>query len=277
MTLGSPHARLLAAGGALAASAMLLTHPLAVAVNLLLAVGLVWKSRLWEASRAIVWAAAGIGVAVLVFNAAFAWRGATVLWLADFRIALFGRPRLTVEAIAWGATAAGQLAATVLALGAATVAVPPETLNRAMERAGLPASLARAAGLALRLVPDTTRDAHAMRDALKTRGVDPASIRGASRTLVPLAARSLDRAMVAEEALLVRGFDPANRETGWPPAAWLALAGLLAAGFVAFVGPGRPSFYPQILVPWDPVSLAWIGLALAVPAVLVGEVKRCSS
>jgi energy-coupling factor transporter transmembrane protein EcfT len=165
----------------------------------------------------------------------------------------------------------------VLALGAATVAVPPEALNRAMERSGLPASLARAAGLALRLVPDVRQDAGAMRDALKTRGVDTGSIEGASQTLVPLAARSLDRAAVAEEALLVRGFDPARRETGWPPAAWLALAGLIVAGLVAFLGPGRPAFYATVSIPTDGLSMSLVGLTLAAPAVLVGRVPTCSS
>lgn len=274
MSLGSAHARHLAAGACLAAAAMLLTHPAAVAVGLLLALELARRTRLAGASRAIPWAAAGIGVAVLAFNALFAWRGATALWEAPFRVAVLGRPRLTVEALAWGATAGAQLATTVLALGAATVAVPPSALHRAMERIGLPASLAHAAGLALRLVPDQARDARAMRDALQTRGVETDTVRGASQALVPLAARSLDRALVAEEALLMRGFDPARRETGWPPVAWLALAGAALAVLVAFAGAGRPAFYPLVQVPLDPASLAQLALALAVPAALVGGAPR---
>lgn len=277
MKLGSANALRLTAGAAIAASAMLLTHPLAVVANLALAIILAAKVRLREASSAIPWAAAGIGVAVVAFNLLFAWRGASAFWVADFRLALLGRPRLTLEALAWGATAGAQLAATVLALGAATVAVPPEALNRAMERIGLPASLARAAGLALRLVPDTTRDATAMRQALKTRGVDTGTVQGASQTLVPLAARSLDRARVAEEALLARGFDAESRETGWPPAAWLAAAGALLAGLVAFLGPGRPAFYPTVAVQLDAIALVLVGLALLVPAWLTWEVHPCSS
>lgn len=247
---------------------MLLTHPVAVAVSLLLAILLAWRTRLHEASAAILWAAAGIGASVLAFNVLFAWQGATALWEAPFRLAVLGRPRLTLEAVAWGATAGLQLATTVLALGAATVAVPPETLNRAMERVGLPASLAHAAGLALRMVPDTTRDARAMRDALRTRGVDTASLPGASRTLVPLVARSLDRARVAEEALLVRGFDPERRETGWPTVGWLALLAVLAACLVAFLGPGRPEFYPTLQAGLSASSLAWIVAGIWLPSVL---------
>jgi energy-coupling factor transporter transmembrane protein EcfT len=277
VNLGSPNARVLAAGVGLSLVAMLVTHPLAVAACLGLAGILAWKTRLHATSRPILVAAGTIAGAVLVFNAAFAWRGATVLWEAPFRVSLLGRPRLTVEALAWGATAGGQLAATVIGLGAATVAVPPQALNRAMERAGLPASLARAAGLALRLVPDTTRDAKAMRDALRVRGVDTGTVRGASQTLVPLAARSLDRAQVAEEALLVRGYDPDDADTGWPPAGVLALAAALGAGLVAFLGAGRPDFYPTIAIAWDAIGLAQLGAGLLVPALLVWEVPRCSS
>lgn len=277
LELGSANARRLAAGVCLAAVAMLLTHPLAVAACLLLALGLAWKLELFERAPALLAAAGGIGLAVLVFNGLFAWRGATAIWEAPFRVRWLGRPRLTLEAIAWGLTAGAQLATTVLALAAATVAVPPEALNRAMERAGLPSSLARAGGLALRLVPDTTRDAKAMRDALRTRGVDTGSLRGASQTLVPLAARSLDRAAVAEEALLVRGYAPERRETGWPLAGILALAGGLIAGLVAFFAAGRPSYYPMVSVPLDPVTVGLLGLALAVPIVLVWEAPGCSS
>lgn len=277
MKLGSPNARILTAGVALALVAMLLTHPAAVVATLALAALLAWRTRLHQRARPLLLAAGGIGLAVLVFNAAFAWRGATTLWEAPFRIALLGRPRLTIEALAWGATAGAQLATTVLSLAAATVAVPPEALNRAMERIGLPASLARAGGLALRLVPDTTEDAKAMRDALRVRGVDTSTVRGASQTLVPLAARSLDRAHLAEEALLVRGYDPDRRETGWPPAAWLTLAAALIAATVAFLGAGRPPFYPTLAIATDAATWAQLLLALSIPALLVTEVPRCSS
>lgn len=277
MKLGSANACRLAAGVGLGLTAMLLTHPLAVAANLVLALWLACRVGLPDRSPALLAAAGGIGTAVLAFNALFAWQGATPLWEAPFRVALLGRPRLTIEALAWGATAGAQLAATVLALGAATVAVPPEALNRAMETIGLPPSLARAGGLALRLVPDTTRDAEAMRDALRVRGVDTSTVRGASRTLVPLAARSLDRAQVAEEALLVRGYDPSRQDTSWPLVGWLALLGATIAGLVAFLGTGRPPFYPTIAVSLDALTLAQLGLAAAIPTLLVREAPPCSS
>ncbi len=277
MKLGSKDACTLAAGAALASVAMLLTHPVAVAACLTLGLVLARKADLFARSRAIMWAAVAIAASVLLFNGLFAWRGSTVLWQAPFRLSLVGRPRFTIEALAWGATAGGQLATTVLALGAATVAVPPEALDRAIERAGLPKSLARASSLALRLTPETTRDARAMRQALGTRGVDTSTLRGASQTLVPLAARSLDRAIIAEEALLVRGFDPDQAQTGWPPAGILAVLAAGIAALVAFLGPGRPAFYPALAIPMEWASLAMLAGALLVPALLLWEVPECSA
>lgn len=268
----------LAAGAALAGAAMLLTHPLAVAGALALALAYAWGTGAFQRSSWLAPGALGIGLAVLAFNVLFAWKGATALWEAPFRLALLGRPRLTVEALSWGAVAGAQLATTVLALGAATLTVPPERLHRALVDVGAPASLATAAGLALRMVPDTRKDAQAMRQALATRGVRAKGLRGTSQVLVPLTARALDRSIVAEEALRMRGYDPEASTTGRGLGPWagVGLAGVLLAGLVAFLGPGRPSYYPTVELAFDPVTLVALATALALPVLLTLEVLRCS-
>lgn len=270
------HALRLTAGLLVAVVAVALTHPLAVAGALALALAYARACRVRRRTAWVHRAALGIGLAVLAFNALFSWNGATLLWEAPFRVSLMGRPRLTVEAIAWGAAAGAQLAATVLALGAATLTTPPEALHRGLSRIGLPDALATAAGLALRLVPDTTRDARAMREALATRGVRTDGLRGTSHVLVPLTARSLDRAMEAEEALMLRGYDAdaAEEGRGLPRVAWLGLAGALLAALVA-LGPGRPAYYPLVEAAWTPAALGLLGLALLAPALLVWRTQRC--
>jgi len=276
VNLAGPGARL-AAGFALAGTGMVLTHPLAIVVVLVLAIGFALALDVPDRAPAIPLAAAGTGVAVLAFNALLSWQGETVLFEPGIRFAVVGRPRFTLEAIAWGTVAGAQLAAVVLALGAATVSVPPETLHRAMARVGLPGPIARAGTLALRMVPDTARDARAMRDGLRTRGVDTSTLRGLSTALVPLAARALDRARVAEEALLMRGYDPQEGdERGLPPVAWLALAGVGVAVLAAAIGPGRATFYPDIAIETGPSAAAWLLVALTVPTGLVAGVAGCS-
>lgn len=267
----------LAAGLAIAAAAMLLTHPLAVAATLILALAYAHRVGVRRRTAWVHRAALGIGLAVLGFNALFSWNGATLLWRAPFRVTLLGRPRLTVEAIAWGATAGAQLAATVVALGAATFSTPPEALHRGISRAGLPESFATAAGLALRLVPDTAEDANAMDDALAARGVATGGLRGKSQVLVPLTARSLDRAMEAEEALLMRGYgeNARRRPAGLPPVAWAALAAVALAALAGLLGAGRPDFYPTVELAFTLPVLAQLAAALTVPALLTWRIDPC--
>lgn len=279
MTGAEPVGPVLAAGVTIAAVAMLLTHPVAVLACLGLALVYAWKVGVRERTAWVHRAALGLGVAVLAFNALFAWQGATVLWQAPFRVAWLGRPRLTLEAITWGGLAGVQLATTVIALGAATLTVPPERLHRSLSRIGAPAPLAQAASLALRLVPETTRDADAMRQALATRGVSTDGLSGTSQVLVPLTARSLDRALVSEASLRMRGYDPADsrgESRGLTPAAWVGMGGIVVAGLVGFLGPGRPDYYPQVAVPLDPSTILAVALALLVPVLLVREVVASS-
>lgn len=270
------HATTLAAGLLIATLAILLTHPLTVGILLLTALAYAHRHGIRTENPWVHKAALGIAFAVVLFNALFSWNGETLLYQAPFRITLLGRPRFTLEAITYGTIAAAQLATTVLALGTATLKTPPELLHNALHKAGLPPTFATAATLALRLTPDTAHDASAMQDALQARGVPTKGLRGKSHVLVPLTARSLDRAMIAEEALLARGYDPhhdAPRHRALPPAAWLALATTLLAATLAWLGPGRPAYYPTIEIPWTPQTLILLTLTLAPALLLAGRSK----
>lgn len=274
------HARTLAAGAALAVVVLVVTHPVAVAALLALAWVLARSTGAFERAAYLGKLAFGIAVSVALLNALFSWNGTTELWRAPFRIALLGRPRLTLEAIAWGIVAGGQLAATVLAVGAATLAVPPESLHKALVAIGLPTPVATAGSLALRLAPDTARDAQAMRRALHTRGVSTAGVRGASHVLVPLTARSLDRALVAEEALVLRGYDTNAPGARARVPLLLGLAAVASIGLAvaaAVWGPLRPSYYPSLALAVDPLVLAGVAAVLVLPAWLVLGVGRSST
>lgn len=272
------HRWTLATGLTLSVVAMLVTHPVAILGLLGLTVAYALRAGTHRQAPVLFKAAGGLAVAVLVFNTLFSWNGAGVLWQAPFRIDLLGRPRLTLQAMAWGLVAGLQLGTVVLALGTATLAVPPQTFHRALSRLGLPRSVATAGGLALRLVPDIRRDAQAMRGALRTRGVRTDGLRGTSHVLVPLTARSLDRALVAEEALTLRGFSTEGTSRRARPglAAGLGVAASVLAGLVAFLGPGRPAFYPTIQISLGMVDLAIVGLVLVLPLVLVLGVDASS-
>jgi energy-coupling factor transporter transmembrane protein EcfT len=98
---------------------------------------------------------------------------------------------------------------------------------------------ALAVALATRLVPTLQRDASALAEAVRGRGVELRGARGYATLLSPLLAGSLERATNLAEAMEARGFGrPGSTRAPrprWQPADWLALAGaglLVAASLV---------------------------------------------
>jgi energy-coupling factor transporter transmembrane protein EcfT len=95
---------------------------------------------------------------------------------------------------------------------------------------------ALAVALATRLVPMLERDAFALVEALRGRGVEVEGVRARGRLLSPLLAGSLERGLNLAEAMEARGFGRPGR-TRAPTPAWtladklvLAVAPLLAVG-----------------------------------------------
>jgi len=95
---------------------------------------------------------------------------------------------------------------------------------------------ALAVALATRLVPMLERDAFALVEALRGRGVEVEGVRSRARLLSPLLAGSLERGLNLAEAMEARGFGRAGRTRapvpGWTLADKVALgvAPLLAVG-----------------------------------------------
>ena len=271
------HARVLAAGLLLAILPFVVTHPVALLGLLLVALWFVRVTGVRARAPWLLRLALVLGLSAWALNALFSWHGSTELWRAPFTVTLLGRPRLTLEALVWGGLAGAQIATAVLASTAATLSVPPETLHRALVAIGLPRGLATAGGLALRLVPDLTRDARALSVALSARGVETGTLRGKAQTLVPLTARALDRAGAAEEALLLRGgVAPVRRPRVPLSLAAMVVGSLALAGWGAFRAGLRASIYPSIAIDGSPVTLVLVGLIVLVPALLVRGVAARS-
>lgn len=212
----------LAAGLLLLLVAVTLRHPFPLLL-LLLAV--------WPLAPRPRWPLGALAAAGFVMNGLFSWHGATVLWRAPFTLALLGRPRITAEALASGLVTGLQIALAAVALLWALSRVAPQAVARLLPGQG-PRT---AAFVALRALPDTVRDARAMQVALAARGIDAGGARGAGHLLVPLTARSLDRAADTTALWHARGGGAKPRRAvplrwGWRGAgafllatAWLAM------------------------------------------------------
>lgn len=220
----------LLAAVAIASAALLSRHPLPLAI-LTAALLLVAPRPRWP-----VVAFAAIG---FVMNGLFSWHGATVLWTATFTVPLMGRPRLTVEALALGGVTALQVAVVALAFLIAFTRTPPQAVARLVP--GVGPRIATVVGL--RALPDFVRDATALRRGMQVRGLETRGARGAGNLLVPLVARSLDRAATTIEVLHARGAGARPRTA--IPLAFGVRDVMAVTVFVALVTAWAVGLWPQ--------------------------------
>lgn len=188
--------------GALAAAALVLSHPLALAAvgcAVVLAGVLAGVGRdLARAGRLAV----PFALVVMVVNALVSQRGVTVVLRGG--TVLGHRLDITAEALAWGAITALRLIVVFAAFALHAAVVDPDELLRLVRRFSYRSALT--ASLATRLVPVLARDATRMSDAARCRPAPPGRLELARATF----AGALDRAVDVAAALEVRGYATAR-------------------------------------------------------------------
>ena len=221
----SPAAALLAA---LTVAALLASHTVSVAViaALLLAVALRAPARRrWP----YLVGALAAGTSVLVVSPFVQSTGSHPLWTGPV-VPVLGPLDVTREEL--GIALFQALRLTAVALAAAVYALLVDH-DRLLAGASWARRSTLAVALATRLVPTLERDAAALREALRGRGVE---LR-AARLLSPLLAGSLERALNLAEAMEARGYGRPGR-TRAPRHPWSPLdkAALVAAAVVVALG-----------------------------------------
>lgn len=215
MKLATVPAALLLAG--LAAAALLadrLASAAAIA-GLLLAVVLrapVRRKRLYLFGALV----SGLGVVVIwpfvaVVGEDVLWRGPTV--------PVLGTIDVTGEEIFAGALAGLRLMGVALAFAAYALLLDHDRLLASL---GFARRSAFAAVLATRLVPTLERDAAALAETVRGRGIELDGVRGRALLVSPLVSGSLERALSLAEAMEARGFGRPGR-TRAPRPAWTPL------------------------------------------------------
>ncbi len=221
---------------ALGAAALLLYHPLALAV-LLVAVLLAGRGAGvgTELARALRTALI-VALPIVLVNVLVTRDGLTVFArLGD--LGPFGQGDLTVEALAYGAAIALKVTVLILVTALASVAIDPDALLRKCRRLSFRSALT--ASLAIRMVPLLAADARRLAEAQRTRpagssphaAVEPAvaangrrvgrgkrggagrlhTVRERAALVGAVLTGSLDRAMDVAATLEVRGFATAPR------------------------------------------------------------------
>ena len=261
---------------ALAASALVLYHPLALvsiaiaAVCAFLAAGL--AGELARALRLVL----VIALPIVIVNLLVVREGLTVfLRLGD--LGPFGQGDLTVEALLYGLVIALKVGIVIVLSLLASLAIDPDELlslcRRLSFRSGLTASIA------LRMVPLLATDAQRLAEAQRTR---PSAMRSQSvakkarlraALLTATMSSALDRSMDIAATLELRGFATAHRRrrTATPSRplsrhdiAFLASAASVLSLSIGARVVGIASFTPYPLLHM-PTSILTVALCVALP------------
>jgi energy-coupling factor transport system permease protein len=227
----------------------------------------------------------GAALAVLTFtllNPFVAVQGNTVIWSGPHIPVL--DTEVTLEELVYGACAGLRMATVGLACALLVLRCDPDRLTALGARI-LPRS-ALTVALAARLVPTLVRDAGALGDAARARGLAldaggrTARVRARSRLAAPLLASGLERGLEVAEAMTARGYGAGPRTSlpALPPRAVERLVYVPAVSLAAIAAAlvqanaARFRFYDTLgPIATRPAVLAAAAaaLALAVTAVLL--------
>jgi energy-coupling factor transport system permease protein len=194
--------------------------------------------------------------------------------------------QITVEEVAYGVAIGVRLLAVTLLVAAFLGLVDADRLQAAAGRV-VPRS-ALTVALATRLVPVLGRDARAVAEAARLRGIPLAGgpprevVRRTAPLLVPLVASSLERGVDQAEAMTARGYGSgplthlAERPlTAAERAAAFVGAGLVALAVALVVADLAPyAYYPRLARVTDPVAVVLAATVLAAGAAASRLLRR---
>ena len=175
---------------------------------------------------------------------------------------------ISLEGIAFGAMMALRLFVVVSAFTVISLTLHPDEFTQVLARVAYRSGLA--VSLSTRFYPAVVRDASAIMNAQRSRGLDLDSgsrfsrIRRRIPVVIPLFHSSLERAVGTAEAMEARGFGTAKR-TRWRKRWWSASDGfglvmsfllLLYSVVLTLLFDGAPDIYPTIEVVVEPFTLA---------------------
>jgi energy-coupling factor transport system permease protein len=279
-----PGAVLLLAAGLIAA-ALSTRQPAVLAVLALGAALLVVRSPGPRIAPLVV--SAGTAISFALINPFVAVEGNTVIFSGPHVPGGLLDLEVTVEEVVYGALSGLRLAVAILACAFVVLRADPDMLTGLAGRVAPRSALLVA--LAARLVPTMRRDATALSDAARSRGLvlrsgpRRARLAAASTLVAPLLASGLERGLEVAEAMTARGYGvgqrtqlPAPRPRRDERLLWLPALGLVAIAAALLFRIPAFRCYPEIGSATDPAALAVAALSLVTLASALAVVERCS-
>lgn len=249
-------------------------HPLVLAAVALGAVAL-FAAAPGRPSRLFLLGGAVSGLSLALLNPFVSGEGDLILWRGP-EVAVIDL-EITLEEVVAGIAIGVRLFAVAVIVGAVLAHMDADRLQAQVARVAPRSALTCA--LAARLMPTLERDARAIVETARLRGVGlaegrwPGRLRRAAPLALPLLGSSLERGLDVAEAMTARGYGSGPRtriaEAGYAAAERVTLAIGLALGAVAVaaiaLGLARYSYYPTLDSPW---GVGAIGVASATLAAL---------
>lgn len=184
---------------ALAATALLYTHPLVVATVIAVALAAGVLARVGRRVALMLWFAVPFALLIALINPFVSRDGLTVIWRFG-EVPPFGEIDITLEALIYGALLGARALALLLSTAVMSATVDPDGLLRVFRRVSFRSALT--AALAVRLVPVLGRDARRLDEARRCRAEPPGRVAVARA----VASGALDRAADVAATLEVRGY-----------------------------------------------------------------------
>lgn len=261
-------------------AALVLSHPVYLVALLAGTIVLAARGRVvgpwWSFMRLFT----VIALTVVAVNLLLSSRGETAFWEGPY-VTGFGQLSVSLEGVVFGAVMALRLFTVVSAFTILTLTVHPDEFTQLLARFAYRSGLA--ISLSTRFYPAVVRDAAAIMDAQRSRGLDldsggrMASIRRRIAVVMPLFHTSLERAVGTAEAMEARGFGSPLR-TRWTRRSWgphdlLTLASavvlVIVSTYLALWRDGMAEYYPTIQLELGAASLL-TGLLLLALTVVTG-------
>lgn len=259
------------------------SHPLVLAAIALGALAL-FVAAPGRPSRLFLIGGAISGLSLALLNPFVSAEGDLILWRGP-EVAVIDL-EITREELLAGIALGVRLFAVAVLVGAVMAHMDADRLQAQAARIAPRSALTCA--LAARLLPTLERDARAIAETARLRGVAlteggwPGRLRRAAPLALPLLGSSMERGLDVAEAMTARGYGAGRRtrvpEPGYRPAERVTLALGLALGAVAAamiaLGLARYSFYPTAGDPWAPGAIGVSAAALAALAAAALVLRR---
>ncbi len=261
---------------------LVFNHPLYLLGILVVEVLVILSSNIFEECVPFLVMGLWLAVLVMVLNPLLVQNGSTVLIYGP-ELPLFGRFKITIEAILFGASMGARLMAIILTFAIYNAVLHPDRVTGLFSRFAWKSSLV--VSLATRMIPSTARDLANAREVQELRGVDFSSggcwerLKKYTWLTEVILLSSLEGSLATAEAMQARGFGTGrrscyNRELVRPRDYLCLCSGLSALGvgvFARIMGFADFTYYPRMDSFVMVGDLFWLGVilfCLSVPLVL---------